>query len=81
MILRILALVSLFSQTVQPLQLSETFSETLHIRPLKDGKLSTTFEFTTLLPDASPSPLDLHGSDQCEANGLCNNKRQLLIQA
>lgn len=39
----------LFVLSVSASRAEETFSENLHLRPLQDGKLLATFEFTTLM--------------------------------
>ncbi|EGN97089.1 hypothetical protein SERLA73DRAFT_56706 [Serpula lacrymans var. lacrymans S7.3] len=45
----------------------ERFDEDLHIRPLRDGKVASTFSFTTLLQDASPrDPLSLAYDDESQ---------------
>ena len=45
---------------------SEHFEEDLVIRPLKDGRISARFSFTTTLGDTSPrNPESLGGDDEC----------------
>ena len=46
-------------------QVREQFDEDLILRPLRDGKLSTTFRFTTLLRGSSPrDPQTLNSDDE-----------------
>ena len=44
---------------------SEQFDEDLTLRPLRDGKLSARFQFTTLLRGSHPrDPQELHVNDE-----------------
>ena len=45
---------------------TEQFDERLTLRTLQDGKVASTFTFTTLLKGASPrDPKTLGASDEC----------------
>lgn len=51
----------------------ESFNENLLIRPLRDGKVASTFSFTTLLEGASPrNPQSLGGEDICTWSSQLN---------
>ena len=50
----------------------EQFQESLIIRPLRDGKLSSQFSFVTLVKDATPrNPETLGLEDDGELIGMC----------
>jgi len=53
---------------------TEQFDEALSIRPLEDGKIAATFQFTTLLKGATPrNPITLGGDDVCRFSYLFPN--------
>jgi phosphatidylinositol glycan class T len=49
----------------------EQFDESLTIRPLRDGKVASTFSFKTLLKDTPRNPESLDGEDDCTWSYQC----------
>jgi phosphatidylinositol glycan class T len=68
---RRLFLFASFYSLISRINAHEQFEEELTIRPLRDGKVSTTFAFTTLLKGASPrDPRTLGLDDECNVTAL-----------
>jgi len=54
---------------------SEQFKEDLVMRPLKDGRISARFSFTTTLGDTSPrNPESLDRDDDCMSTQFLNEE-------
>lgn len=59
---------------------SEHFNEDLLIRPLRDGKVASTFSFTTVLEGATPrNPQSLGGDDTCTWAGISEDGLKLTV--